>query len=596
MSKPRTDVKPIRLLRREEFSLEKIFPFNNLSGEESDDAQIVNEAYKKLFEELIPGFNDKHVQFVLAEVLEIDRKESTSRLLVYSDLKDDERSNLIDEYKSIINSLKNVSPVLISESDAFYITSRIWCAETEGIESYGENKGEREWSFLQGEKIAKTDIGLDINFDIRSEEEKIEATFRLYVERLYSHYLKNYPFAYVLLVPIFLSSMSGRKESLQKLGAVFLHFTTTKRVEPVELRRIYARTLLFWHYYFTSEAIDRRQSQIRERDAQISLYKRIDPFLQEIREGLQNIQRPFLQLETELNPVRGLLLGGDNVKDFFVMNGLAIKLGDGLPEITPRHDWIDGDVEPYKLIVAGVLIKALHLEKDIHIDQDLWESVSNILCASKKLLFKELLNSIPDLCNSEPKAEQVKQAYLTIKSWFSNSYKQRGVAPGLPLDMLEFALRVWECNTIIEQGEPSPTHFWVASQTPVDTIDALGMIHEKYGIKEAAIRITKSRDPISRVPLSSCELRLSFSKSNKKAGNLRNLRNSLSEALKAGKEPRGDMTKFLWTISGQLKLNLNNTKFIGCEKEKESEISIDFMDTKGASNEMIINWKGKIDI
>lgn len=591
MSKPHADKDPVQLIP---FSLKNIFPFNDISEEESDDVQKVNEAYKKLFEELIPGFEEKHVQFVLAEVLEIDRKESTSRLLVYSDLEEDERSKLIDVYKGIINSLKDDSQVLISESDAFYITSRIWCAETLGIEQAGKNRGEREWSVLPGAKIAKTGIGLDTNFDIKSEEEKIEAKFRTYVNRLYSHYLKDYPFAYVLLVPIFLSSMSGRKESLQKLGAVFLHFTTTEQVEPTDLRRIYASTLLFWHYYFTSEAIDTRQRQIQERDAQIGLYKRIDPFLDEIRQGLKNIERPFHLLEAELNPVKGLLFGGENVAGFFVASGPAVKLDDGLPEITPRHDWMDGDVEPYKTIVAGVLIKALHLEKDIPSEQDLWESVSHILCKSDKLLLKELLNSIPELCSSAPGPEQVERAYMTVKSWFNDSYKQREAAPGLPLDMLEFALRVWECDIKINKKELS--HLWVASRFPVETIDALGTINEKYRIKEATIEISKDRNPVSKAPLSSCEMRLSLLPSNKKAGDLKNLRNSLSKALKEGVEPRGDMTKFLWTLSGHLKLNLVNTKFIGHAGEKEGEVSIDFMDAKGSTNELLINWKGRIAI
>lgn len=603
MSKPYIDKKSIKLIP---FSLENIFPFNEISGDESDDAQKVNEAYRKLFEELIPGFREKHVQFVLAEVLEIDRKESASRLLVYSDLKEDERRKLIDEYKGIINSLKDVSPVLISESDAFYITSRIWCAETFGMGQAGKNRGDREWSFLPGAKIAKTGIGLDTNFDIKSEEEKIEATFRIYVERLYSHYLKDYPFAYVLLVPVFLSSMSGRTESWQKLGAVFLHFTTTEQVGQTDLRRIYARTLLFWHYYFTSEAIDARQKQIQEREAQIDLHKRVDKFLDEIRQGLKNIERPFHLLEAELNPVKGLILGGENVAGFFVAGGPAVKLGDGLPEITPRHDWMEGEVDLYKKIVAGVLIKALHLEDQVTGGEDLWEKISNVLCnpktfshgksksttSSTELLLKELRESIPELSVSAPSSEQVERAYMTIKSWFNDSYKQRKSAPGLPLDMLEFALKVWECDVTV--GKKELSHFWVASKTPVETIDALGMIHEKYRINKATIEVTRTRNPVSRALLSSCELRLTLLRPSK--GDLRDLRKKLLDTLKQDEEPRGDTTKFLWTVGGRLKLNLVGTQFVGQAREEEGEILIDFMDSKGSASEMLINWKGRVAI
>src|SRR5205823_9437930 len=106
----------------------------------------------------------------------------------------------------------------------------------------------------------------------------------------YDLHLKNFPFAYVMLIPIFLGSMYGKKRSRKKLGAIFLHFATSKRVKEKQvLQRIYGRTLLFWHYYFTSEALDKRQELFeRSRRANESLersqalFTKIKPFIEGI--------------------------------------------------------------------------------------------------------------------------------------------------------------------------------------------------------------------------------------------------------------------------------------------------------------------------
>lgn len=595
MTKPTTAKNPIEYI---DLSLNDIFPFSDLSSAEQDDAgqddtEKVNQAYRKLFQKLIPGFDRKHVQFVLAEVLEIDRKESASRLLVYSDLGNEERNTLINEYKDILNSLKDVSPVLISESDAFYRTSRIWCAETEGVAASSDHTGEKEWSFLR-ESITTTGIDLATDLDLQKGEQAIDRTFRVYVEKLYAHYLRDYPYAYVLLVPIFLNSMSPRRESLQKLGAVFLHFTTNERVEQIELRRIYSRTLLFWHYYFTSEAIDRRQSKLQEQEARAGIYTKIEPYLNDIRRGLLDIRQPLRRLEAELSPVKGLLFGGEDVSsEFFSPSGRAVKLREDLPEIVPKHDWEDDDDEAYKKIAAGVLIKVLHLEPTISSDMDLWENVSGILRNSPQPLFRELLRSFPALETSSPNQQQVKDTYCQIKSWFSDSYK-RETAPGLPLDFMEWALRVWESDVVIERRELP--RFWVASRHPIQTIDALGMINARCRIRHATIVVTKTRSDISNAPLSSCELKLELSPGADKAGSLRDLAKSLSKAVREDEDPRGDMTRFLWTIGGRRELTLRGTKFIGSEKRREGEVSVDFMQKRGAPRELLITWRGRIEI
>jgi hypothetical protein len=603
MPKTLTKPKTIRLLP---FSLDKIFPFSGLTGHESDDVERVNEAYKRLFVELIPGFIDKRVQFVLAEVLEIDRKESTSRILVYSDLEEDARSSLITEYKEIINSLKDDSELIISESDAFYLTSRIWCAETRGIDLTEENERDKEWSFLPGAKITQTPMGVADQIDIKSEEDKIEAIFSRYIEKLYAHHLNKYPFAYVLLVPIFLGSMYGRKESLQKLGAIFLHFASTKQIKRIDLRRIYGRTLLFWHYYFTSEAIDKRQSQLEENiqetkslKLEVDLYKRIEPFIQQIRDGLQEMHKPLVALELEMNPVRGVLFSGEDLGRFFQTGG-PIYIGDGLPEIVPKHDWIGGtDVEVYKTLIAGILIKVFRLENEKTTrGSDFWTEVVKMIIRNADEfslpLFRELLRSIPQLRLTNPDQAEVKEAFKIIKSWFNDAYKQGANTAGLPITMLDFALRVWGCP--INMNDAGLHSFWVASREPRYTLDALGMLHEKHRFHEVALNLEKTRE--NGRPVTSSTMRIGLALSHKETsnreGSLERLTNSLKDALEEGVKPRGDMANFLWTLSGRRQLILDGTVLNW--NDENSAFSVDFIDATGEQKEILISWKGEIKV
>jgi hypothetical protein len=575
MPKPTTAKQGFDLL---DLSLENIFPLKELSDEELDDPHKVNMAYKKLFRELIPGFKDNHVQFVLAEVLEIDRRESVSRLLVYSDLDEDARTHLISEYKTLLQSLNTES--LISESDAFYLTSKIWCAETFGARHDGVDERTREWGFPSTEKITKTGVGLNRNCDLNSEELKIKGTFEQYVDLLYHFHLKKYPFGYVLLVPICLNSIFDREESLKKLGAVFLHFTTSKRLEKINLQRIYGRTVLFWHYYFTSEAVDRRQ-------ARADVYEKIKPWLDEIQKGFRNVRQPLRRLEAELNPIRGLF-DSEDAREFFANQG-TVKLGGGLPEISPRHAWQPGNIDPYKQIVAGVLIRVLSLENRIEESDDLWESVATVLHSSREVHHKRLLDVFPGFKNGAPNPQQVEEAFNLVKSWFSDSFKQVN-SPGIPLSLLAYVMNDW--TTLQIGNEKEMSHFWVASRTPVETIKALEILNRSYDIKEASLKLDKVRDIVSKPPLSTAQLTLSFSFRENKAVSLKRLKHSVSEALRTGEKPHGNMTEFLWHMVGASKLKLLGSRFVG--KSQDGELSIDFKDSDKASNELVINWRGRM--
>jgi hypothetical protein len=403
-----------------------------------------------------------------------------------------------------------------------------------------------------------------------------------------------------MLIPIFLGSMYGKKKAWKKLGAIFLHFATAKRIEDEKaLLRIYGRTLLFWHYYFTSEAIYRRQDMLERTAESISLFNKIKPSIDEIRNMLHAVRKPLATLEVALNPIRAILFG-ENLSRFFLSAGGPIPILDGKQEVTPKHDWGNGPVEVYKKLIAGLLLKAFALEKDVVESPtlDLWEQVSGLIDRrANKLsepLFKALLNSLPHLSVREPSDEQVEETFKVIKSWFSDAYKKGRAIPGMPVTMLEFTFNVWGCK-FRQDGLDSKT-FWVASESPVLTIDALWMLHEKHHLQAAEISVRKEERGLGTI--TSCEMNLvlerSYREVSDKQANLALLRDSLESSLESNAEHMGDMTKFLCVLGGGRKLSMKGNTLSW--KKGNCEFSVDFKSRKGEKKEMLVRWSGEINI
>lgn len=578
--------------------LRDLFPLCDvpLSPSDDDKKEIINAAYQRLFEDIIPGFNTGEVLFVLAEVLELDRETSRPRILVYSNKQRADVAILLNEYFEVIGSLRE-DEWSISKADALYTGSRIWCAETLSSECQIQ-KEQRSWEIFISEEFPRS-----YEFEDHIEEEKelkeIELAFNKYLSSLYELHLKNYPCAYVMLIPIFLGSMYGNRKSRKKLGAIFLHFATTKRItNKRDLLRIYGRTLLFWHYYFTSEAVERRQAMLEESDRRrqsletdAELFKRISPFINEIRMHLAAIRQPISDLEAQFDPTRLLILGGGDVRKFF-QAGPPIEMLQR--QITPKHDWAEGDVDTYKTLVAGILIRAFQLEKEtIDAELSFWEEMSRVLSAKapESASVRELVNFLPALKKPTPSDAEVKEIFKIIKSWYSDAFKIEK-SPGLPITMLEFAFKT--LGSKFETESVNERTFWVASETPVRTIEALGFLHEKHGIARALLRVDKER---SNGRLNTdCTLTIDLEKSHwevtKRVASLTRLRVALQTCAEKKEEPRGDTTRFLWMLSGGRPLTLKRTIFE--LKTETNQFEIDFMDTRGMTPRMRMSWRGEI--
>jgi hypothetical protein len=583
--------------------LKDIFPLCDKSPSDKDNDRV-DAAYTQLFEELIPGFKKGDVHFVLAEVLELDKESSQPRLLVYSNQNRAGVKKLLKEYFAVIKSLRE-DEWSISKADALYTGSRIWCAKMQSAECRPRDE-KKKWIY---EKTDDFPRGYEFDDDDdgtkeQREVEEIRVAFGKYIQALYDLHLKNYPFAYVMLIPIFLGSMYGEKHSRKKLGAIFLHFATSQPVEKQALRRIYGRTLLFWHYYFTSEALDKRQKLFEQSSLEketleksVELLNKIKSPILQISNGLRELRTPLFELEVELNPVGVVILGHAQTKFFQV--GPPIPILNGAREVTPRHDWMEGAVEVYKTLVAAVLIDILHLEREVTAPgDDLWAQVANVVNARAEdpsnRLFKELTNAIPNLRVSEPSAEQVKETFKVIKSWYSDAFKPES-GRGMPLSLLEFAFRAWGCEfkKVEIKDKVEPKSFWVASEFPARTISALGILREKQGFRNVSISAVKERGGGGRV-LTHCEARIEMGELGRQRGHLRLLRKSLNESLRSRMMPGGDMTRFLWYLCGGRQLSLSGTVFSW--REGSHEVSIDFRDPRGQANEMLINWKGEIRV
>lgn len=584
--------------------LKEIFPLCDLSPSEKDNDKVVNAAYRQLFEELIPGFKED-VHFVLAEVLELDKEKSQPRLLVYSNQNRSGVKDLLKEYFSVIKSLRE-DEWSISKADALYTGSRIWCAEMQSPECRLLDE-KKKWVY---EKMGEFPRGYEFDDDNDDEVkelrevEEIRDAFEKYIQALYGLHLKSYPFAYVMLIPIFLGSMYGKKRSRKKLGAIFLHFATSQCVEKQSLRRIYGRTLLFWHYYFTSEALDKRQELFEQSrleketlEKSVELLNKIKTPVLQISKSLRELRNPLFELEVELNPVGAILLGHEQTRFFQV--GPPIPILNGQREVTPRHDWMDGAVDVYKTLVAAVLIDVLHLDKEVKAPaEDLWVQVSKVIDDRagdlSNRLFKELTNAIPHLRVGEPSVEQVKETFKVIKSWYSDAFKVES-GRGMPLSMLEFAFRAWGCEfkKVEVKDKVAPKTFWVASEYPARTIDALGILHEKRRFQEVSVSVMKERGGGGKA-LTRCEARIELGEPSRQRGHLRLMRKSLNDSLKSRMMPGGDMTRFLWYLCGGRQLSLSGTVFTW--REGSHEISIDFCDPRGQTNEILINWKGEIRV
>src|ERR1043166_7691550 len=361
-------------------SLREIFPLCDPSP--SGDTDQINAAYQTLFEEAIPGFKQHEVAFVLAEVLELDRQTSSPRILVFSNKDEKAVHDLVAECFNVINTLRE-DEWSISKTDAFYTSSRIWCGETTSAKRPGRNI-QRNWVSSPGPEFP---AGFQFEDKVAHEKEleEIDEAFTDYSDALYNLHLKKYPYAYIMLVPIFLGSIHGG-EKRKKLGAVFLHFGTTTRIAKEDLSRLYSQTLLFWHYYFTSEAVERRQLALEESnrayrslETENALFKRIQEPVKQIRIQLAEITKPLRALEAEFNPTRLLMFAGEDLRQFFQL-GPTIEVMKH--KVVPTHDWDPKVPDACKTLVAGALIRAFGLEDTAPTPgASLWEEMSRALSA-----------------------------------------------------------------------------------------------------------------------------------------------------------------------------------------------------------------------
>jgi hypothetical protein len=344
------------------------------------------------------------VEFVLAEILGIQLLESKTTTYIYSDSTAEDKKILIDNYLKIMKGFYKKQSWSLSNLTNFYFGQRIWGAQVRSAEA--AFIPERPESGKSWEKVE--DIIPDVNAEEDEErrDEEIENMLQEYIQYLYDLCLYPYSHSYILFIPISLNSLTEQQSYKAKLGAIFLHFSSREEVSRLELRRIYSRLLLFWHYYFTSESLGKREIEINQMKADKERFEAAVKNMSDIHAIVRMLQKPLQNLEMALSPVCGLIYSGGLLKDFFDSSGRPARLNEKL-SIKSAHDW-DAEIartpeglKDYQDLTAGVLFKVLGLEDFVRSEQSLWRQICQLmnmpLAGPKQSLVTALGNYIPEL-------------------------------------------------------------------------------------------------------------------------------------------------------------------------------------------------------
>lgn len=456
-----------------------------------------DEIFPHLFRQVLPNF-DKNVEFVLAEILALQLLESKTTTYVYSDSNAEDKKILIGNYLKIIKGFYEKQSWSLSKLTNFYFGQRIWGAQvrsTEAAFAPERQGGEKGW-----EKEEDTIPDLNAEDDEERREEEIENMLQEYIHNLYDLCLYRYPHSYILFIPVSLNSLTEQHSYKAKLGAIFLHFSSCEEVSGLELRRIYSRLLLFWHYYYTSESLAKREIEINQMKADKERYEDAFKYINEIQKIVQELKKPLQNLELSLSPVLGLIYGGGLLTDFFDTSGRPFQLNEKLA-VKPVHDWnaeiarTPEGLKTYQDLTAAVLYKVLGLEDIVRSEPSLWQQLCQLMnmpaAGPKRLLINALGEYIPELKNETPTLEEIRNAFKAIKAWFHEAYKPKNKFDAkLPVSFLAMSLKAMNCRISFPIGDDEDLEFWVASTRPIDTIDALAVLDGMYSIEDATFKKT----------------------------------------------------------------------------------------------------------
>lgn len=585
-----------------DLSLADIFPQYDQT-QKAGDAQSFDIFYE-MIKQVLPKFD--RVEFILAEILELESSKGRATTHVYSRFDEETNGALIDSYFEIIDGIRESRGWSLSKLDNLYFKQQIWCIHVHSDERVNNNAGtvgSRWWHDPTREKT------LDLRSDDHVErgEEEIEEMLNDYITKLFDLCLSPYAHSYVLLIPIALNALKEEDKNKAKLGAIFLHFSSCEQISKEDLRRIYGRVLLFWHYYFTSELLGKRQLEIEQSQRKLEkleaaqeLYTSAQQHMNDILNKLHDLQKPVLNLEMTLSPVCGLIYGGQSLERFFQPGGRPVQVNGHT--IEALHAWSHEGKTPeglkkYQDVTAAVLLKLLGCADSTMPQQSLWQHlyawINQGVSGSKRLVLKALVEYIPALSHENPEPDEIENAFKLVKLWFNDAYKEHPHHASLPYSFLALALRSMNCDFKYEESLSRGDSFWVASRRPVETLDALAVLHNMYAIKQAALIIEKGREHQLDIMVERPH--------NVNEGDAERIEESLENVLNAlGRRdvPRqGDMTYVLSKLFGDKKVAREGTVFRWEDTRPESvrcHASMGFHGDGDNRNKISMKWVGRV--
>jgi hypothetical protein len=431
------------------------------------------DAYAALLGRVIPGFPD-HVSFVLAEILELERVLSRAHLFLYSGCDEAAAKQLLKDYFEVIEQLVQAHGWSLSSLDNLYFDPVIWCGRLPGAPSSQlDTAGRLGWQHLEWE------LRRDYNRGEWATVGDIETAFLQYLRGLQSlSCFQNTSDTYVLLIPIALNSPSALPTSRFKVGAVFLHFATSVPVTKADLLTAYRAIVEYWHYWFTSEALGKRVTDLVAAESLIDrgeLMERISDDLKQVQEHANSIRGPATRIMAELAPSQILTKTGGSLRQYFkerrpnVLNGSVNVVG--------FHKWSDGDLVAYRDLCAAVIITLLSIDDEAR--HPLWEFVRSKMDEPPPRLrrvFEVLGKYMPELGQDALSKEDLRRLFMRLKHWFDTALKPTKALHaeyGMPVAL---ACATLELSAIRVACRLEDVSVRVLSRHPADTAAALDVL------------------------------------------------------------------------------------------------------------------------
>lgn len=337
---------------------------------------------------------------------------------------------------------------------------------------------------------------------VRTRLHEYKEYFRSYAKMMNQEFFNNSPYFYILLIPIALSYKKDKKHQ-ERIGATFLHFGITEKLNEEQLLNIYQKIILYWHFNLTARVLKMRQDQIikiKEQairaQEQVTIFEQINIPVNELVRLLKEANKPLSDLIAIKSPLEILGFKGEALGRFFIHDG-SVDLAPGIT-IETAHNFPATETETKKFIrlIPAIILEALGASDNCR--EPLWDylrlyldvppsSIKNLSAAIKDIL--PILNDTREEAADKNKNEELKETFNTLKEWFSEAYKPQnyeGSYIGLHCTFIQVILQTLRID-YTSKLDMKKDRIWFPSARPIDTTHALNLLHHEYTIKKVKL-------------------------------------------------------------------------------------------------------------